>query len=97
MKINFAIDWNSMDWQQYDSLLLGGRAQINENKLSTLPPDFTGWTTQSFILLPVRITKNNSFTDTDVIGEITEVLVVNTVKSKYNVRLKVKMLKPYSL
>ena len=86
-----------MDWQQYDFLLLGGGAQINECKLSTLPPDFTGWTAQSFILLPVRITKNNSFTDIDVIGEITEVLVVNTVTSKYNVRLKVKMLKPYSL
>jgi hypothetical protein len=97
MNIKIEIDWNSMDWQQYNHLLFGAHAQVDEAKLSHLPPNFSGWNTGVLILLPVKITQNGEYTDIDVMGEIVEVLYIDTVSSPYNVRLTVKMLKPYTL
>ena len=86
-----------MDWQQYNLLQVGGQAQIDEGKSSSLPTNFSRWNTGDLILLPVKITQNGKSTDIDAIGEITEVLHINTAHPPYNVRITIKMLKPYKL
>lgn len=83
--------------EQYNLSLFCGQAQVDEAKSSGLPPNFSGWNTGVLILLPVKITQNGKSTDIDVIGEVTEVLYINTVSSPFNVRVTVKMLKPYEL
>lgn len=86
-----------MDWQQYTLLLFDAQAQIDEARLGYLSSSFLGWNTGVHILLPVKITRNGESTDIDVMGEVTEVLYINTVSHPYNVKLTVKMLKPYEM
>lgn len=95
MNINLSIVWDKMEWGEYTPIIERGIAQINESKTKTVSPEVLH--KGACIALPVVITSGHDVFSFDVIGEVTEVLIVDTVSVPYDIRVSINILSPLEL
>ena len=95
MDIKFSFDWGNANRQH--NPFPNGIPEINEMCLRNLPTRFSDWQIGLLLILPAKIFQDDSFVELDVLGEVTELLLITTPSSRYDAKVSIRILKPYTI